>query len=271
MTTTPPTDRVAILIPALNEERAIREVVQGALQVSTRVIVVDDGSTDATAEHVADLPVTLIRHPRPMGKGAGLRDGFRLALTLEVDGVVTMDGDGQHLARDVPRLLAAARQHPDCIVIGARIRNREQQPAARRRANAVADWGISWGAATPIADSQSGQRYYPRAALRLADLHAEDFVFEAALLITACRELRLGVVSVPIDSRYEPQFRRSHFRPIRDIARITGYTVGRIWRYGGILRAYRDAHGRPPCIVDPPQDAGAPRDGLPAHGAAAPR
>ncbi|EQD71379.1 Glycosyl transferase, family 2, partial [mine drainage metagenome] len=103
----------------------------------------------------------------------------------------TMDGDGQHLASDVPRLLAAARQYPRHIVIGARIRNREQQPPARRRANAVADWGISWGAGVAIADSQSGQRYYPRAVLALADLKAEDFVFEAALLITACRELGL--------------------------------------------------------------------------------
>ncbi len=246
-----PTDRVAVLIPALNEERAIREVVEGALAVSTRVIVIDDGSIDATVARIADLPVTLIRHARPMGKGAGLRDGFRRALELGVEGVVAMDGDGQHLAGDVPRILAAARQCPDCIVIGARIRNRQQQPAGRRRANAVADWGISWAAATPIADSQSGQRYYPRAALRLADLHAEDFVFEAALLITACRELHLGVVSVPIDSRYEPQFRRSHFRPIRDIARITGYTVGRILHYGHVLRAYRDGHARPPRVIDP--------------------
>ena len=249
-----PTDRVAILIPALNEERAIREVVLGALAVSTRVIVVDDGSTDATAERIADLPVTLIRHPQPQGKGAGLRDGFRHALTLDVDGVLTMDGDGQHLARDLPRLLAAAARHRDCIVIAARIRNRDQQPPARRRANAVADWGISWATAVPVADSQSGQRYYPRAVLALADLPAEDFVFEAALLIAACRELHQGVVAVPIDSRYEPQFRRSHFRPVRDIARITGYTIGRIWHYGHPLRSYRAGHAQPPCIVDPPSE-----------------
>ena len=249
-----PGDRVAILIPALNEERAIREVVLGALTVSAQVIVIDDGSSDATAARIADLPVILIRHPMPQGKGAGLRDGFRRALELGVDGVVTMDGDGQHLASDVPRILAAARQCPDCIVIGARIRNRQQQPAGRRRANAVAEWGISWGAAVAIADSQSGQRYYPRAALRLADLPAEDFVFEAALLIAACRELHLGVVSVPIESRYEPQFRRSHFRPIRDIARISGYTVGRILHYGHILRAYRDGHARPPRVIDPDSD-----------------
>lgn len=247
-------DRIAVLIPALNEERAIREVVQGALAVTPQVIVIDDGSTDATCERIGDLPVRLIQHAQPMGKGAGLRDGFRLALEMGVDGVVTMDGDGQHLASDVPRLLAVARLHPQSIVIGARIRNREQQPTGRRRANAVADWGISWGAAQPIADSQSGQRYYPRAALQLADLEAEDFVFEAALLIAASRELGLDIVSVPIDSRYQPEFRRSHFRPVRDVARITLFTIGRILHYGRALHAYQQGHAQPATVIDPVVD-----------------
>jgi glycosyltransferase involved in cell wall biosynthesis len=158
------------------------------LAIAPNVIVIDDGSTDATVERIADLPVTLIRHDQPLGKGQGLRDGFRKALELGFDAVIAMDGDGQHLASDIPRMLAAARAYPEHIVIGARIRNKENQPPARRRANAVADWGISWGCGVPISDTQSGQRYYPRAALDLADLEDDDFVFEAALLIAATRE-----------------------------------------------------------------------------------
>ena len=103
------TPRCCILIPALNEERAIRDVVESALAVCPDVIVVDDGSDDATPAIVGALPVTLIRHPQRMGKGEALRDGFRAALRLGFDAVVTMDGDGQHLAADIPRLLAAAR------------------------------------------------------------------------------------------------------------------------------------------------------------------
>jgi len=244
--------RVAVLIPALNEERAIREVVQSVLAICPHVIVVDDGSTDRTVECIADLPVTLIRHPVPLGKGQGLRDGFRKARELGFDAVVAMDGDGQHLAADIPRLLAAARRHPAHIVIGARVRHRENQPPARRRANAVADWGISWGCGVPVSDTQSGQRYYPLGALELADLPADDFVFEAALLIAATREKKLGVVSVPIDSRYHGEFRGSHFRPVRDIARITWYTVRCILRYGDIIASYRRSHARPPLIDDPP-------------------
>jgi len=247
--------RVAVVIPALNEELAIRGVVESVLAIAPNVIVIDDGSTDATVERIADLPVTLIRHATPLGKGQGLRDGFRKALELGFDAVIAMDGDGQHLAADIPRMLAAARAYPEHIVIGARIRNKENQPPARRRANAVADWGISWGCGVPVADTQSGQRYYPRAALDLADLEADDFVFEAALLIAATREKNLGVVSVPIDSRYDGEFRGSHFRPVRDVTRITVYTVKRVVHYGRVVASYRASHSTPPLVFDPPAGA----------------
>jgi hypothetical protein len=102
----------------------------------------------------------------------------------------------------------------------------------------------------PVADTQSGQRYYPLAALELVDLAADDFVFEAALLIAATRERGLGVVSVPIDSRYHGDFRGSHFRPVRDVTRITLYTIGRVIHYGNVLQAYRRSH-RAPLIHDP--------------------
>jgi glycosyltransferase involved in cell wall biosynthesis len=244
--------RVAVVIPALNEERAIRGVVESVLAICPNVIVVDDGSTDATCERIADLPITLIRHASSLGKGQGLRDGFRKARELGFDAVIAMDGDGQHLATDVPRMLAAARAYPEHIVIGARIRNRENQPLARRRANAVADWGISWGCGIPVADTQSGQRYYPLAALELVELAADDFVFEAALLIAAAREKNVGIVSIPIESRYQGEFRTSHFRPVRDVTRITLYTAQRILHYGRMVQSYRRAHGTPPLIHDPP-------------------
>ena len=249
---TAPLLRVAIVIPALNEELQIRGIVEQALQISADVIVIDDGSTDRTAELIADLPITLIRHATPRGKGEGLRAGFREVLRRGLDGAVTMDGDGQHAVADVPRLLAAAQRFPGSLVIGARMGNRDNQPSARRRANAVADWGISWGCGIPVVDTQSGQRYYPRAALELVDLDAEDFVFEAAILIASVREAGLKVVSVPIETRYQSEFRLSHFRPVRDVTRITWYTITRIAHYGNVVQAYRDSHATPALVFDPP-------------------
>lgn len=246
---TRPISRWCVLIPCFNEEAAIQSVVESLLVLGAPVIVIDDGSDDRTPEIVAALPVTLLRQER-RGKGEALRQGFREALRQGYDAVLTMDGDGQHLASDVPRIAAAAAQYPDHIVIGARLLDRAQQPTGRRRANAVADWGISMACAQPVADTQSGQRWYPRAALELVDLPAENFVFEAALLIAASREKHLGVVSVPIASRYHSEFRLSHFNPVRDVTRITVYTVGRVIHYGNFRASYRRSRGTPIVVDD---------------------
>jgi glycosyltransferase involved in cell wall biosynthesis len=247
--------RWCVLIPCLNEEAAIRNVVESVLALGASVIVVDDGSDDRTSEIVATLPVTLLRHPRRRGKGEALRGGFREALRQGYDAVLTMDGDGQHLASDIPRIVAAAGRYPEHIVIGARMLDKAQQPKGRRRANAVADWGISWACAQPIADTQSGQRWYPRAALDLVDLPAENFVFEAAILIAASREKKLGVVSVPIASRYHGAFRASHLKPVRDVTRITLYTVGRVFHYGDVMASHRRSRARPRVFESTPSPA----------------
>ncbi|UPG94804.1 glycosyltransferase family 2 protein [Luteibacter aegosomatissinici] len=241
-------NRFCVLIPCLNEEQAIEGVIRDALQLGMPVIVVDDGSDDRTPDIAGALAVTLLRHDVRRGKGEALRTGFREALRHGFDGVITMDGDGQHLASDIPAMLEASQQHPGAIVIGARLLEREQQPRGRRRANAVADWGISWACGRPIADTQSGQRFYPRTALDLVELPADDFVFEAAVLITACRERGMGVVSVPIASRYQGQFRISHFNPVRDVTRITTYTIGRVIHYGHIVDSYRRSRATPTII-----------------------
>src|SRR5690606_25663311 len=209
----------------LNEALRIRGVVEGALAECPNVIVVDDGSDDGTAARIADLPITVLRHEQRRGKGASLRDGFAEALRRGFKGVLTMDGDGQHLASDIPRMLDAASRYPDHIVIGARLRKRAQQPRYRRMANAFGDWGIAWGTGYQIADTQSGQRLYPAAVAALDDVPGEDFVFEAQILISAAQQLGTRCVSVPIESRYqcddsEEQFRASHFRPLRDFSRI---------------------------------------------------
>ena len=237
--------RWCVLIPCLDEAAAIHGVVQSVLALGVPVIVVDDGSDDDTPRIVDALPVTLVRHTERRGKGEALRSGFREARRQGYEAVLTMDGDGQHRADDIPRIVAAAQRWPDRLVIGARLRDRDQQPRARRFANAFADWGISWACAQPIADTQSGQRWYPRAALDLVDLPAEGFVFEAALLIAASRELGMSAVSVPIASRYHGNFRLSHFRPIRDVTRITLYTVGRILHYGDARNSYRRSRTSP--------------------------
>ena len=248
-------DNVAVVIPALNEALRIREVVSGALTFFPHVIVVDDGSDDGTAACIADLPVTVLRHPQRSGKGQALRSGFAEAVRRGLHGVLTLDGDGQHAAADLPRLLASANRHPGCIIIGARLRKRASQPLLRRLANEFGDWGVAWGTHYQVADSQSGQRFYPADVIAMRQVPGEDFVFEAQVLISAARQLGTRCVSVPIESRYRSAgsdecFRPSHFRPVRDLTRITTHLVRLALRYGHVRQVHRTIRAHPPVIDD---------------------
>jgi glycosyltransferase involved in cell wall biosynthesis len=247
---------VAVVIPALNEALRIREVVRDALAHCDHVIVVDDGSDDGTADCIADLGATVLRHPRRLGKGAALRSGFAQARTIGAQAVATMDGDGQHGGADIPRLVAAANRNPGAVIIGARLRKRANQPVYRRIGNDFGDWGIGLGCGFRIIDSQSGQRLYPHAVYTLDDIPGEGFVFEAQMLLSAVRRAGAGVVAVPIETRYASadapmQFRKSHFRLFRDLWNITSHVVKQVLGYGDLMGAYRGTRARPPVIDDP--------------------
>lgn len=227
----------AVVIPALDEIATIRRVAEDALAHCARVIVIDDGSRDGTGEAIGDLPVTLLRHDTPRGKGEALKAGFTEALHhADVGAVITMDGDGQHAAADIPRLLVAARRHPDALLLCHRRIGRARQPLARRMANHIADFWIGWAAGMAVSDTQCGHRLYPRAlleALPPAAMHG-GFVFESEVLIDAARA-GFPIASVEIEARYESGRRASHFRPWRDISRITNMVFWKIVRHGFYL------------------------------------
>ena len=234
---------VVALIPACNEAATIRDLALRVLKIVPNVVVVDDGSTDATAAQVEDLPVVLLRHPRNLGKSECLWKGFEYALAHGARCVVTLDGDGQHRPEDILRLMAAAEQFPGSIVIGARLHDKKNFPLRRYYANQFARFWISWAAGYPIVDTQSGFRVYPAALLaRLGrrEVSRARFVLESEILIAAARR---GVrsVAVRIPGIYPLPARPSHFRPVRDIASITmmvaGRLLARIMYPGGLWRS----------------------------------
>jgi glycosyltransferase involved in cell wall biosynthesis len=233
-----------VVIPAYNEAATIRDVVTRARATCEHVIVVDDGSTDGTTQILSSLPVTVLTHGTNRGKAAALWSGFQYALGAGAAGVITLDGDGQHRPEDIPRLREAARRHPGCIVIGARLVGRDAAPRKRYYANCVANFWISWAAGYRISDSQSGFRYYPAALLRRVRVphdRAHGFVFESEILIEAAR---LGVRSVPlaIAAIYAPNARASHFRAVVDVVRITRMVAWELLSRGlsplGFARAF---------------------------------
>lgn len=230
-----------MVIPAYDEAATIADVVARALAVAGpgRVLVVDDGSADGTADLALAAGALVLRNPVNGGKGEGLRRGLAHALTLGGPWVVTLDGDGQHRPEDVPRLVARARELPGRIVIASRRQAAGDHvappPRARRAANRFADFWVSWAARGRVEDSQSGFRLYPAEVLRRLDparRRAGGFVFESELLIDAGR-LGVRTAAVPIDALYGEVLRRpSHFRPVADIARIVAMVAAKLLRRG---------------------------------------
>jgi glycosyltransferase involved in cell wall biosynthesis len=215
--------KVAVVIPTLNEAPTIVDLVKRTCAHSRHVIVVDDASSDGTADLLSDLPVTVLRHADTEGKGAGLVTGFREALKRDVSAVITLDGDGQHRPEDIPKFLARAKQKPGKIIIGSRLTDKAAFPPSRYRANRIANFWISWASGHPIEDSQSGFRLYPREVLesvRASHGRRHGFVFESEILINAAHAgYRSTAVSIP--ALYDgAAARSSHFRPFADISKI---------------------------------------------------
>ena len=214
-------NKFAIVIPAYNEEATIFEVVKQALNESENIIVVDDGSIDKTISELEGLPITLIKHETNKGKAASLWDGFMAALEMDVDFIITLDGDGQHAPSDVSLLLNKAAEFPKDIIIGARLADKSAIPAKRYYANKFANFWLAWAAGYPIHDSQSGFRVYPRALFDKLEISTQHgFVFESEILIKAAQK---GIYSHPvkIPAVYKKNARPSHFRGVQDIVLIT--------------------------------------------------
>ncbi|ULA62750.1 MAG: Glycosyl transferase family 2 [Nitrospira sp.] len=223
-----------VVIPAYNEAPTVRDVALRARRQGRHVVVVDDGSTDGTAEAVADLDVALLKNEKNLGKAGSLCRGFELALAGGAAGVITLDADGQHAPEEIPLLIERARAEPGALLIGARRRDQRKLSVWRYAANRIADFWIGWAAGAPIEDSQSGFRLYPATLLRAIDVpheRARSFVFESEILIEAARRaMAIRAVSITVASRSGP--RLSHFRPVLDIVRITRMVAWKILSRG---------------------------------------
>lgn len=237
-----------IVIPAFNEGATIRRIVQKTLRYSDNIIVVDDGSVDDTIVQIADLPITILQNHNNKGKAATLMRGFKHALANGANAIISLDGDGQHDADNIPKLIAAHEQHQHKLIIGARLENNEAAPSNRLWANHVADFWVSWAAGHYVQDSQSGFRLYPAAVLK--NTHAahgkySSFVFETAIIINAAHK---GFTTniIAIKSCYPKKRRKSHYRPWQDITKvvlmITVKLIARGLNIPGLIRSQQQAH-----------------------------
>ena len=210
---------ILALIPAYEEGPRIGAVVEAARR-HLPVVVVDDGSTDDTADRARVAGATVIRQVPNAGKGAALRAGFRHALDAGARAVVTLDADGQHDPAEIPLFLDRYRTRRAELIIGQR--DLRSMPPVRRLSNTIGGAALAAALGRSVPDNQSGYRLIGRTLMRaLLDSDESGFEFEVEM-IARCLALGLPLDSVPIRTIYagEP----SHIRPwqhFREFVRVT--------------------------------------------------
>lgn len=213
------------VVPALDAAETIGPVLddlRARLQVP--LIVVDDGSGDATADVARQRGATLVRHEFNRGKGAAIRSGLLEAARLGFDRVVTVDADGQHPGHSARAVLEGS-DDPRALVLGVRDLVRDRAPGSNRFGNGVSNFFLSLFAQRTLRDTQCGLRRYPVAETLALGTRAHGYAFEAEVILRAIAS-NLPIVEVPVRVLYQTEGPpRSHFRNVRDPARIVTAVV----------------------------------------------
>jgi glycosyltransferase involved in cell wall biosynthesis len=210
--------RIAAVIPAYQEEKHVGEVAQRTRAQLENVLVVDDGSTDATAERARSSGVDVVIHPQNRGKGESIKTGLRYWLERGTEYVVLLDADGQHLPEEISRFVDSAASESNAkIFIGSRMNDTSTMPLLRRIVNRYMSSEISRVCGQRIPDSQCGFRMLHRDIIPEVLSGASRFEYETEMLIIASRKGH-RVASVPITTVYSDEV--SSINPVRDTVRF---------------------------------------------------
>jgi glycosyltransferase involved in cell wall biosynthesis len=194
---------VIACVPAFNEERTIGGVVVRALGQVDRVVVCDDGSVDLTNEIAGRLGAVVVRHGSNMGYGSSLRTLFREALGMGADVIVTLDGDGQHDPREIPKLVGRLGKGDVDIVVGSRfLEGGGSMAPGWRKAGIKLISRLASNSGFEVSDAQSGFRAYSRRALESLSLTEEGMGVSTEILLKA-EENGLRIAEVPVHVNYD--------------------------------------------------------------------
>ncbi len=183
--------KILLVIPAFNEEPTLPGLIESAKKQVPDILVVDDGSADATSLVSAVAGAMVHRLKDNMGKGEALKLAFAYAIEKSYDWVITMDADGQHDPADISNFMPLLREYD--LILGNRMADSGKVPLLRRIANLSSSLVISLLSRRRISDSQTGFRAYSAELLRRIKLQSSRYDLESEVIIKAARKgFRIG-------------------------------------------------------------------------------
>lgn len=212
---------ICVLVPTYNNEKTLKRVIDGILEYTDQIIIVNDGSTDSTAAILYDYPeIKIIHLPENKGKGNALKTGFREAEKLGYSYAITIDSDGQHYPDDIPVFVEALlMENQEVLLIGNRNMAQDGIPKKSSFGNRFSNFWFWFETGVKLEDTQSGYRLYPLHKIP-RKYFTPKFEFEIEIIVrTAWRHI--PVKNVPVKVLYDPAERVSHFRPFKDFTRIS--------------------------------------------------
>lgn len=213
--------KICILIPTYNNEKTLKRVIDGVVNYTPDIVVVNDGSTDSTLQILSQYPqITIVSLPENKGKGNALKMGFRKAKELGYHYAITIDSDGQHYPDDIPVFVTALlHEKEDVLLIGNRNMSQDGIPKKSSFGNRFSNFWFWFETGIRLEDTQSGYRLYP--LLKIPKKYfTPKFEFEIEIIVRSAWR-HIPVKNVPVKVLYDPTERVSHFRPFKDFTRIS--------------------------------------------------
>jgi glycosyltransferase involved in cell wall biosynthesis len=214
--------KTCVLIPSYNEAKNIGVITRELNRLGLTAYVVDDGSTDKTADIAAGQGAVVIAHGKNKGKGASLIEGFNRILKEDFDAVLIMDGDGQHATDDVDNFFKKMAATGADIIIGNRMTDTASMPALRKITNRIMSRIISNMCGQDIPDTQCGFKLIKRNVLESIKFEFSNFEIESEILLKAARK-GFKIESVPVKTVYQDE--TSKIKPIFDTVRFLSFLI----------------------------------------------
>lgn len=214
--------KTCVIIPTYNNAKTLGSVITDVAAYTENIIIVNDGSLDETENILTSFSfLHVISYKKNIGKGWALRQGLKRATELGYLYAITIDSDGQHFAKDLPKFIDKLETEKNAIIIGARNMEQESVPDKSSFGHKFSNFWFKVETGINASDTQSGYRLYPLQPLSKIKFLTRKYEFEIEVLVrSAWRGTKIE--SVPVSVYYAPKETRiSHFRPFKDFTRIS--------------------------------------------------